>query len=340
MSARAAGDQPAQTLSERTLVEVVRGASDASEPTEALRELLRRRPRRAPLLAEVVADRARPAEMRAIAAVALGRQATPAAKDALIAAVRDQDPLVLRRVAEALGKVGDEQALAVLEMLEPPRGPVKRSVDFAKTLLAYRLGLDKHRLRRPPAKNELEVQRRRAQRLEAVRPRRQALERIMADAAQELPGIAVTEQSALRFACGGHEFVILLTKQLERQDGVDALARRPAVVGAVLERSPVEDHYFLSEYLLSDPGGRGSSGHLYGVRPNGAVAHVGEVKPEAGATFELRALNTRYSPPVAIEGNYDPAKKQLRFTQMLVHPDFERNQIQPATPTPLDFPVA
>src|SRR5688572_10561361 len=109
MSARAAGDQPAQTLSERTLVEVVRGASEASEPTEALRELLRRRPRRAPLLAEVVADRARPTEMRAIAAVALGRQATPAARDALIAAVRDQDPLVLRRVAEALGKVGDEQ---------------------------------------------------------------------------------------------------------------------------------------------------------------------------------------------------------------------------------------
>lgn len=340
MPPRAPGDRPAQTLAERTLVEVVRGTSEASEPTEALRELLRRRTGRTPLLAEVVADRKRPAEMRAIAAVALGRQAAPAAKDALIAAVRDKDPLVLRRVAEALGKVGDEQTLAVLETLEPPRGPAKRSVDFAKTLLAYRLGLDEHRLTRPPAKNELDVQRRRAQRLEASTPKRQALERIMADAAQELPGIAVTEQGALRFACGGHEFVVLLTKQLVRQDDVDALGRRPAVVGAVLERSPVEDRYFLSEYLFSDPGGRGSSGRLYGVRPNGAMAHVGEMKPEAGATFELRALDTRYSPPIAIEGAYDPAKKQLRFTQMLVHPDFERSQTQPATPTPLEFPVA
>lgn len=162
----------------------------------------------------------------------------------------------------------------------------------------------------------------------------------MSDAAQELPGIAVTEQGAHRFACGEHEFVVLLTKELEGQNDVAAVAERPAVVGAVLERSPVEDRYFLSEYLLSDPGGRGSTVRLFGVRPTGAIVHVGEVIPEAEATFELRALDTRYSPPVAIEGTYDPAKKQLRFTQMLVHPDFERNQTPPATPTLLEFPVA
>ena len=181
MSAR-----PAQTLAERTLVEVVRGTSEASEPTEALRELLRRRRGRTPLLAEVVVDRKRPAEMRAIAAVALGRQAAPAAKDALIAAVRE-DPLVLRRAAEALGKMGDEQALAVLETLEPPRGPAKRSVDFAKTLLAYRLGLDEHRLARPPAKDETRGPTATGATSQGNDAQGQALERIMTPTPLEFP---------------------------------------------------------------------------------------------------------------------------------------------------------
>ena len=338
MAARPPGERPAQTLAERTLVEVVRGRSEAAEPAEALRELLRRRPTRTPLLAEVVADRARPAEMRATAAVALGRQTAPQAKDALVPALRDPDPLVLRRAAEALGKVGDEQALAELERLEPPRGPARRSVDFAKTLISYRLGLDKHRLKRPPAREELPVDRRRAQRLEAKPLPRGALERVLADAAEELPGIPVTEQGAQRFSCGGHEFVVLLAKDLEQHRDLAPLARRSAVVGAVLERSPVENRYFLSHYLISDPGARGAAARLYGARPSGVVTHVGELQTQEAA-FALRALDTRFSPPLALEGAYDPAKKQLRFTQMLVQPDLTRTQTQPAEPTKLEFTV-
>jgi hypothetical protein len=339
MAARTPGERPAQTLAERTLVEVVRGRSEAAEPTEALRELLRRRPTRTPLLAEVVANRDRPAETRASAAVALGKQTAPAAKDALMPALRDPDPLVVRRAAEALGKVGDEQALAALEKVDPPRGPVRRSVDFAKALISYRLGLDEYRLKRPPASEELPVERRRAQRLEATPLRRQALERVLADAAQELPGIPLTEQGALRFSCGGHDFAVLLSKDLERQGDLTPLGRRGAVVGAVLERSPVEDRWFLSQYVFSDPGARGSSARLYGVRPSGVMTHVGELRTQEGPSFELRALDTRSSPPLALEGTYDPASKQLRFTRLLVHPDLARTQTQPAEPTKLEFPV-
>jgi hypothetical protein len=339
MPARDPTERPAQTLSERTLRKVVRGQSKAAEPTEALRELLRRRPARTPLLAEIVADRKRPPELRVTAAVALGRQRAPAAADALVAALRDKDPAVLRRAAESLGKVGDERGLAALEALDPPRGPTKRSVDFAKTLISYRLGLGKHQLRRPPAKDELAVERRRAERIEATAPTRPTLKRIMADAAQELPGIPVTDQGALRFACGDHEFVVLVTKDLERQSDLSPLGRRSTAVGAVLERSPVEDRYFLSEYLLSDPGPQGSGIRLYGVRPSGTIVHIGEVVAETGAKFELRALDTRFSPPLALDGAYDPVRKRLQFTQMLVHPDLERRQKQPAEPTLLEFPV-
>jgi hypothetical protein len=111
------------------------------------------------------------------------------------------------------------------------------------------------------------------------------------------------------------------------------------VAGVVLERSPVEERYFLWEYLLADPGARDSTGRLFGVRPNGVVAHVGEVQLDDEPSFELRALDTRYSPPVTIEGAYDLGKQRLELAQMLIHPDFERTQTQPASPTPIEFPV-
>jgi hypothetical protein len=339
VASRPPDERPAQTFADRTLVAAVRGQSEAAEPTEALRELLRRRSARPPLLAEVVVDRKQPRETRAVAAVALGRQPTPTAKDALITALRDRDPLVQRRAAESLGKIGDEQALKALERLELPRGPARRSVEFAGTLISYRLGLDKHRLRRPPAKDELQVQRRRAQRVAPAPPDPQTLERILTDASRELPSIPLAEQSALRFACGGHEFAIVLTEELEEQHDLAGLGRRNAVVGVVFERSPVEDSYFTLEYLLSNPAPRGPSVYLYGVRPNGVIAHVGELDTGAGATFSLRALNTRYSPPLALDGAYDPAAKQLRMEAMLVQADFDPSQKQPATPTKLEFQV-
>jgi hypothetical protein len=48
----------------------------------------------------------------------------------------------VRRAAEALGRIGDQQALAELEAIKvPPDRSAIRAIDFAKILISYRLSL-------------------------------------------------------------------------------------------------------------------------------------------------------------------------------------------------------
>jgi hypothetical protein len=65
------------------------------------------------------------------------------------------------------------------------------------------------------------------------------------------------------------------------------------------------------------------------------IAHVGELSADAGS-FEVRAVDARVSPPVAIEGSYDPAVGRLSFSRMLVERDFAPTQRAPAAPTKID----
>jgi hypothetical protein len=322
--------RPAQTLSEQTLLEVVRGRSQATESRDALHELLQRRPERPSLLAEIVTDRQRPAELRTAAAVALGRHPSPTGERALIDVVADPDPAVVRRAAEALGRTAGPEALERLETVTPPDGPARRSVEFARTLLSYRHGLDRHRLRQPQERSLLTADPRQATEVQPTALRPATTAPILADAEKAVPALPFSDRGAVRFVCGDHEFVILITREIANLDGLLALTRRTAVVGAVLEHSPITGRYFLAEYLLTDPASRGERARLFGVRPDGTVVHVGTLEPTG--SFELRATDTRYSPPVSISGEYHPTRARLQFDRMLIHSDLVATQRQPREP--------
>jgi hypothetical protein len=161
----------------------------------------------------------------------------------------------------------------------------------------------------------------------------------MSDAEREVPAVALSDRAALHFTCGDNEFVVLAARDFERQEDGAELAQGSAVVGAILQKSPVTERYYLYEYLLSEPDGK-EGVRLYGVRGSGAVAHVGSLRPEErGVFFHVGALRTIHSPPVAIDGSYDPRTGRLTFSTALVHRDFEPEQPQPATPTKLEFRV-
>jgi len=320
-----------QELDDRSLAEVVRGRSRAAEASEALAELVRRRRAGAPLLREVVRDAARPAELRASAAVALGRTRDAEARRALVEALRDRDPSVLRRAAESLGKIGDREDLAQLERVQAPRGPAQRSLHLPRALISYRHRLGAHRVRRPPRAQELRVDAREADELAPRAPEAEVRRRILADAREELPGVVVSERAITGFRCGDHPFAVVLADDLRGADDLASLARSDAVVGALLERSPSTERYFLAEYLLTNPSDDGVD--LLGVRPSGVVVHVGELDPDTGA-FSLRAVDTRVSPPVDIAGTIAPDAGALRFERMRVQRTYAPTQRRPRVPPP------
>jgi hypothetical protein len=324
-------DRPQRSALEftaRTLINVVRGLSSSAEPGPALRELLRRSAASRNLLNEVVGDEDRPPELRETAAVALGREPHPEAEEALAKALAADDPSLVRRAAEALGKIGSEAALAALATAGAADEPARRSVAFAKALISARLGLAAYALADPPQGREMAVDRNTAERLLPSAVPAKDKRAVLADAEKELPGIALSEQAPIGLECGRHVYALLLTRQLGQIQDLDALADAGAVLGVLFERAPTGDHYFLSEYVLANPGREGRQVEIYGVRPTGAYVHCGELQPASGV-FRLRTVDPRASPPVDIHGAYDAGTGAVRFDEILVQSDFRVTQMEP-----------
>src|SRR4030095_14106859 len=71
-------------------------------------------------------------------------------QELLIRHLTTKDPTLFAKIAQSLGKVGDQRALERLEVTTPPDEKVaRRTLESAKTLLSYRLRLNKHLLPTP-----------------------------------------------------------------------------------------------------------------------------------------------------------------------------------------------
>jgi hypothetical protein len=323
------GEGRAAALASCTLGSVLRGRSNAAEPGEALRELLRRGEASTPLLTELVRDPARPPAVRANAALALGAVPNATARRSLVQALADREAVVVRRAAEALGKIGDQSSLAALEQAAPREPAAARSVEFAKTLIAYRHGLVSHPVRRPPRAAVLRVDPGNALTVRPARPASPEAKSLLAETAQRFPAIALSEQTVSTFDCGENRFVLALS-----QDARRPAAGASAVAALLLEKSPVSDEHFLAEYVLADPAARGQV-NLHGLRPNGTLIHVGELDLSTGS-FEIRAIDIRAFPPVEVRGTFDAATGDVTFSQMLIQREFSAAQSAPRSPTLVD----
>jgi hypothetical protein len=329
-----------ESIGERELVAAVEGRSDTLGSREALEELSRRRSsRRTTVLTEVLADSKRPGDLRAAAAVELGRDNKASHRDALVGALGSRDHAVVRRAAEALGRIGDEDALAALRSLRPRSAPVQRSVRFARTLISYRLGLDSDRLQPPGADELLEVQSQEAVPVSVEPLTAPSLEEVVPDLRQQLPAIIVSTEGAHTITCGNERFLLVFNAEVHRRKTLARLGRRTTVIGVVFKRSAGLDRFYLHEYQLVDPGQDGTP-LLFGVRTTGVVTHFGQIglKTEE-ADFTLRTLNTPYAPPVDIEGTYYHWDRRLIVARALVQSGRQPSQRRAAAPRKLDLRV-
>jgi hypothetical protein len=327
-----------ESVGERELVAAVEGRSETLGSREALQELSRRRsPRRTTVLTEVVADSERPGDLRATAAVELGRDNKASHRNALVGALRSRDHTVVRRAAEALGRIGDEEALAALRSLRPRSEPVRRSVRFARTLISYRLGLDSDRLRPPAADELLEVQPQDAVPVSLQPLTVPSVEEVVPDLRQQLPAVTVSAEGAHEITCGDQRFLLVFNAEVHRRKTLASLGRRPTVAAVVFKWSAGLDRYYLQEYQLVDPGQDGGP-LLFGVRTTGVVVHFGPVGLRAQeADFSVRTVNTPYAPPVDIEGTYDHGDRLIVARRALVQPGRQASQRRAATPRKLDL---
>jgi HEAT repeats len=296
-------------VSDRELVDAVL----TNRSADGLRELMRRETSDlAPALSAVLADPDQPPHMRASAAVGLGRRPAREHQNSLVAALGDPEPAVSRRAAEALGRIGDERALDALLEQVPASRAVERSRHFARTLIAYRLGLDRQRLPEPSPEQLLEITPGAAIPL-TVNDGPPDLSSMQNTLRRRVPGVELSIEAPLTLACASDTFVVLTAEA-----PAPASRHRSTVLGAVLELLPGAREIGAFLYLLSHPRPDGTLA-LFGLYDGGPVALAGSLRPdERSAAFELRATREWTAPPVLVTGTYHRPLPRIRLTLALI----------------------
>ena len=289
MSGRSDVEAGPRQVKDEELVATTGRNINVNERTAALKELLRRRsPQVRPMLGRIVTDSEAPTELRTTAALALGREATPANEDALNRALASQDPSVVAAAAGSLGRIGGRAAYDALKATAEPRPGPARGLAFARTLISYRLGLGAERLAEPSTGSFLELDRARAASLELreVGPKDFAAARPWLQ--RELPAISVAEKGSVRFTCGNEHLWLVLAEGMAAGDS--SVAKRDRIAAVVLKESACPDGWFVHEYILTHPRtGKGAA--LFGLRSTGKLVHFGEIGAGANPAVQVRAID-------------------------------------------------
>jgi hypothetical protein len=320
-------------LGESALVEQVLTSENPAVSKAAIAELMRSRsPRRMSLLSEVVRDKGRHADVRAMAALNLGRDAKPANQEALLDAISGSPGLVRRRAIESLGKIGDAKALEQLRRLRPRDPVMKRSLNFARSIISYRLGLGTDLLEPPPALSLTSGQR--VPSVDTAIPpvTTELLEETLAASREELPGLRLSSAGARQLACGANRFVLAFNREIHRRKTLSALAQRNAVLMVVLWKPSTLDDFETYMYILSHPE-RENRLRLLGLRSMGVITLSGEIDlRELSADFRITTTETPHQVPLELEGTYKHASQSIEFTRTVIDSNFPRNMKSSRTP--------
>jgi hypothetical protein len=342
MDPRHAGGADVESLpgdpDEAELVARVRESEDTETVKTAIRELARRRsPQRSQVLTDVLRDRKRDPGVRTTVAVELGRQAEPAHREALLDAMKGAEPSLARRAAEALGRIGDEEAYASLRRLRPRDPVVQQSVAFARTLISYRLGLDRDLLDAPRPPQLPAGQRGQPMDIDFATPSEASVREALTAAEEEFPTVPLSADGALHFSCAGDQFFVAFNGEVQGRDTLTPLGEHNAVLMTVMRRPEVLERYGAYLYILTHPE-REERLRLFGVRTTGAVVLTGEVRlSERRASFRVGALPSPLQVPVTVEATYDHTERRIDFVETVIDADFlpgQKRSRQPSKSAP------
>jgi hypothetical protein len=307
----------------------------------AVRELVVRRSSRLPaVLRDIVADGEKDPDLRSLAAVELGHDARPANREALAEVLTGSPPGVARRAAEALGRIGDEASLARLRRLRPSDPVLRQTVDFARSLISYRLGLGQDLLDAPPPPRLDDAERAAPMEITFAAPPEAVRAEAMAAAQREFPAVPLAPDGALHFECGSDRFFAAFTAALQRRKTLTPLLERNAVLVTVMKRAAAIGEYTAYLYVLTHPERAGRI-RLFGVRPSGLIVLTGEAEVgERVAEFRVGSLATPHLVPVTVEASYDHDAHQLAFGAMRIDSDFGPGMKRSRGPTASGPPAA
>lgn len=294
-----------ETMSEELLAEIALSRRSEKDAHAALKEIARRRgPRRYEVFREVLDDAGRDASSKTTAAVALGTEPAPENRELLQRHLAEKDATVFRRVVQSLGRIGDERTLELLERAQAPDdGPARRAHAFAKSLIAYRLRLNRNRLATPAEKDLLQVDDRTTFKVHEPDPAR--LRRALEEARRDLPAVPLAAEGALELNCRGVVMLMLFTDEFWRPEAQRTLRERDALFMVLLKYTHSPGRHFLENYFFTHRLQGREDVTLLGTRPGGVLTYAGRVDilPD-GLHLTVRSVPSRYAPAIDVSARY------------------------------------
>jgi hypothetical protein len=269
----------------------------------ALHELVRRQPATLPrTLERLLAEDDHPLNVRTAAAVQMRLQPRLASETALVQALSSKAAPLRRRAAEALGHSGSPRALEALKAQRLPADTATaRAIRFARHLLAYRHGIEGHRLQPPAAAMAIQPRLARSMPIEALTA---AKAKPILDTlpAGTLP-FPVNASGQHRIDCGEETLLLVFHRDIQTGASRRSLLSRPAVVAALLVWHAAPQVWRLGEYLLAHPVRDGGI-QLVGARSTGNSVHLGEAQIAGDdVSFSLRTLPDTHMPAIQLTGS-------------------------------------
>lgn len=262
----------------------------------------------ATILAGLAGDERIPRVDRAVAAASLRLVARPEAREGLEALLDTSDPAVRREAVRSLGCIGDEGSLRALRRAGPRSGEPERSLVFARSLIAHRLGQPSDDLpfregvaRRPGDPDRLiELS------LRPVRPAttRAALRRMTGPAY----GIDLSERVGFALRAGRADWNVLVNADVVAGRvpfaATTRIFERPWITALVARVEPQQGVSAVQYVVLSDPEPGEDAARVMVVRADGELVYSGRLGRSRGLlSFVVRDIDRRGTAPTHVRGH-------------------------------------
>jgi hypothetical protein len=283
-----------------------------------IKELSRRKsPARVDIFRQVLDDPKQVAGVKKTVATQLGTEFSPASQEVLLRQIDTPDPSLFVVVTRSLGKIGDEHALRTLEGQKAPADrTASAALEFAKSLIAYRLRLNTHLIAIPPEAKVVSVTA--GISFESKNSDPDTTSKALQQAKKDLPAIPLAQEGAARLDCRDTKFLLAFTDDFYGPNMLQSLKERSAVPLVLLKDNLSLERYFLDRYFFTHPSDKDGEILVRGTRPKGDLTFVGDVRvSETAVTFTLNTLESPYAPPVEIVGTYSPQQRSWKFEKAL-----------------------
>jgi len=295
---------------------MIRARRDERSVLGALKELSRREsPRRPDIFRQVLDDPGQSARAKKTVVAQLGTERLHESQQLLLRHLDTTDPSLFAGIVQSLGKIGDQQALQRLEVTEAPDdSTARRSLGFARSLLAYRLRLDRN-LIEPPSDADL-VGVTGGITFEAARAETETVREALEQVKKHLPAVPLAEEGAVRLTCRSIELLLVFTEEFREPKSLETIREQSALPLVLLKKGLSLESYFLEQYFFTQPAKDREGVALLGVRPRGDLTYTGNIQiSEKRFTFTLNSVDSRYAAAIEVEGHYDPDEQSTEFTK-------------------------